>query len=91
MATPAEVKNDMAAHAAYWHRRDKRIFRACNDAAKVIAMYLDGSQVDGRTYWGLRRRLLDLSSPTSRTPVAGAPNFDRALTTLQTLNAEADR
>lgn len=91
MATPAEIANDMAAHATYWQKRDRKTFEACNDAARVIRMFLDGLQVDGRTYGGLHRRLLDLTSRHSADRVAGAPNFDRALQTLYQLRAEASR
>jgi hypothetical protein len=89
MASPAEVGNDMAAHAAYWQKRDNDIFRTCNDAARVIRMYLDGEKVDGRTYSGLHRRLLNLTCNSTKPSFAGAPNFDRALSTLYALRAEA--
>jgi hypothetical protein len=91
MATPAEIANDMAAHADYWQKSDRKTFEACNDAARVIRMFLGGQHVDGRTYYGLHRRLLDLTSRTHSARVAGAPNFDRALQILQQLRAEATR
>ncbi|SDW75974.1 hypothetical protein SAMN04488041_103160 [Sulfitobacter pontiacus] len=91
MATPAEIANDMAAHADYWQKRDRKTFETCNDAARVIRMFLGGQNVDGRTYYGLHRRLLDLTSRYSAGRVAGAPNFDRALRILHQLRAEATK
>ena len=87
MATPAEIANDMAAHATYWQKRDRKTFEACKDASRVIRMFLSGQHVDGRTYGGLHRRLLDLTSRSSAGRVAGAPNFDRAFQILQQLRA----
>ncbi|WP_386173157.1 hypothetical protein [Sulfitobacter sp. R86518] len=89
MATPAEIANDMAAHADYWQKRDRKTFEACNDAARVIRMFLAGQHVDGRTYYGLHRRLIDLIYRYRAGRVAAAPNFDRALQILQQLRAEA--
>ncbi|MFT6444506.1 MAG: hypothetical protein ACJA1J_000743 [Sulfitobacter pontiacus] len=91
MATPAEIANDMAAHADYWQKRERKTFEACNDAALVIRMFLAGQHVDGRTYYGLHRRLLDLTSRHSAGRVAGAPNFDRALQILYQLRAGATK
>lgn len=88
MASPAQVANDMAAHAAWWSRRDAEICRACQDAARVIRAYLAGQAVDGRTYFGLHGRLTRLSS---RNGLRGYPNFFRAQATLEALRREARR
>lgn len=94
MATPAQVANDMDAHAAYWakrgHRTDRHIERACRDAARVIRAHLDGEPVDGRTWGGLHRRLLNLTSNASQRHyhVKGWPDFDRALAVLYELRRE---
>lgn len=85
MASPAEIANDMAAQAAYWVRRDKKVGRACLDAARVIRAFLSGEQVDGRTYYGLHGRLLDLEMRPSRI----IPNFTRARLALEALHREA--
>lgn len=57
MATPAQIANDMAAQAAYWHRRDDATSDACRDCAFVIRKFLSGQLVDGRTFHGLQSRL----------------------------------
>lgn len=89
MATPAEVANDMAAHARYWQKRDAAIFRVCEDASRLIRMYLDGQKVDGRTYGGLHRRLLDQALRLRRAPYQGVPDLDRARAVLERLRSEA--
>ncbi|MGK7660664.1 MULTISPECIES: hypothetical protein [unclassified Marinovum] len=89
MATPAQVANDMAAQAKFWEKRDKRIEAACHDAARVIRDYLNNNPVDGRTYGGLHRRLLDLSQSRRHASFGIADNLDRASRALQTLHAAA--
>lgn len=89
MASPAQVANDMAAQATFWEKRDKRIGAACRDAARVIRDYLADKQVDGRTYGGLHRRLLDLSQNRRYASFGIADNLDRALRTLQVLHTAA--
>lgn len=89
MATPAQVANDMEAQARYWQKRDKVIARACADSARVIRAFIDNEHVDGRTYGGLHRRLLDLVHSRRGAQFNASPNFDRALSTLQQLNGEA--
>ena len=84
MASPAEIANDMAAQAAYWAKRDRRITNACLDAARVIRAFLSGERVDGRTYYGLHRRLLNLELRPSRK----IPNFTRARLALEALHRE---
>ena len=88
MASAAEIANDMSAHAVYWQKRDRRIFQACNETARVIRMYLDEKQVDGRTFGLLHRRLLDLTLSSTTERFMAAPNFDRALQTLFALRAQ---
>ncbi|MBN7785148.1 hypothetical protein JYP51_09470 [Ponticoccus gilvus] len=83
MATPAQVANDMAAHAAYWEKRDRRIERLCRDAARVIRLYLSGERVDRRTWAGLHMRLLSCARDESS--VKGYPDFTRARLTLEAL------
>jgi hypothetical protein len=90
MASPAEIANDMSAQAAYWVRRDKKVGRACLDAARVIRAFLSDEQVDGRTYYGLHRRLLDLEARAARSSFR-FPNFTRARNALEALHREAHR
>ena len=89
MASPAEVANDMAAQAAFWVKRDKKIGLACADAATIIRKFLNEDRVDGRTYFGLRRRLLDLSVNRYYGSFGIVRNLDRALRTLQVLHGKA--
>ena len=89
MANPGEIANDMAAWARYWHRRDKKIEAACRDAARIIRAFLSNDRVDGRTYYGLHRRLLDLE--TRSTGNLTFPNFTRARNALEALHREAQR
>lgn len=83
MATPAQVANDMTAHANYWDGRDKRIARACRDAARIIRALNAGERVDGRAVSGIWGRLLDQARPNSQ--IQGYPDFDRARATLEAL------
>ena len=91
MATPAQIANDMAAHAQYWAKRDKNIERACRDAARVIRALLAGEQVDGRTYYGVQKRLMDRARWQGDYAVAigGYPDFDRARICMERLRGEA--
>jgi len=59
-ATPAQVANDLVAQAKYWDRRDDHVSRACHQCARLIRAMLAGEAVDGRTYYGLHGRLLNL-------------------------------
>ncbi|KJS43546.1 MAG: hypothetical protein VR71_10135 [Roseovarius sp. BRH_c41] len=88
MATPAQIANDMAAHAKYWAGRDCNIERVCRDAAWVIRSMLEGPKVDGRTYGGVHRRLLRLEmGPGWR--VKGYPDLVRARLCIERLRREA--
>lgn len=87
MASPAEIANDMAAHATYWAKRDKRVFAACRDAERVIRAYLAGERVDGRTRAGVWRRLLQLEDNVGRWQAY--PNFFRARNCISSLSSEA--
>jgi len=93
MATPAQIANDMAAHAEYWAKRDKNIERACRDAARVIRAFLAGEQVDGRTFGGVQKRLMDRARGQGDCAVAisGYPDFDRARTCMECLRMEVKR
>ena len=91
MASPAEIANDMAASAALWEHRDKRIARTCRDAARMIRAHLAGDPVDGRTWGGLHTRLLDLSGKTPYGDSRIQDSLGRALQTLYVLRAEASR
>jgi hypothetical protein len=71
MATPAQVANDMVAQADFWHRRDKDIERCCRDAARLIRDLIAKKPVDGRTLYGLHRRLVDLEQRTGRSHATG--------------------
>ncbi|WP_172430446.1 hypothetical protein [Mameliella alba] len=79
----------MDAHARFWAKRDRDIERACREAARMIRAYLDGEQVDGRSYGGLHRRLLRLGSGSPDRIIMGYPDFDRARDVLHQLRAEA--
>lgn len=83
MASPAEVANDMLAHASYWRSRDRRIASLCNDASALIRMMLDGDRVDGRRYHGVWRRLLDNERKYYSSKVQGWPNFGRARSCIE--------
>lgn len=89
MATAAQIANDMAAQARYWERRDKAIARACADAARMIRAYQAGDRVDGRSFSGLFKRLLDLEG--RKYPWAGMPDFCRARCCLHDLRVEAGK
>lgn len=84
MASPAEIANDMAAQAAYWAKRDRGVTNACLDAARTIRAFLAGERVDGRTYYGLHRRLLRLEMSRR-----SGPDFTRARNALEALHREA--
>lgn len=87
-ASHAQVANDLAAWAAFWAKRDDDVAWACRDCARAIRAMLAGEQIDGRTYFGLRRRLLNLEI-TWRT---GSETLWNSLTrgrqTLEALNRE---
>ncbi|HAW49174.1 MAG TPA: hypothetical protein DCX34_18405 [Roseovarius sp.] len=91
MATPAQVANDMIAQARYFKGRDKAIFKACTDAARVIRLHLDGQKVDGRTYGGLHHRLVDMEMSSRASYFAVRSNLTRARITLEQLHREATR
>lgn len=87
-ASPAQVANDLAAQARFWDRRDDNVAQACRDCARVIRAMLAGDQIDGRTYFGLHRRLLNLEI-TWRTENETLWNsLTRGRQTLETLNRE---
>lgn len=89
MATPAQIANDMSAHATYWQGRDKRTACACRDAAVMIRSYLNGANVDGRAYSGLFGRLLDLETRYRGEHYAGiGPALTRARLALAELKKE---
>ena len=87
MASPAEVANDMAAHARYWDGRDREVASTCRQAANLIRAFLNGDRVDGRSYHGLHKRLLRLDL---RENTQGYPNFQRARLTLEELRRRAN-
>jgi hypothetical protein len=89
MATPAQIANDMAAHAAFWAKRDVDIERLCRDLARVIRAYLAGEAVDGRTYYGIQRRCLAREGRERDFYVKGYPDFTRARCVMERLRAEA--
>jgi hypothetical protein len=89
MANPAQIANDMAAHAAYWAGRDRDIERACRDAARMIRALMAGERVDERTYWGLPMRLLNRERFQPPRPVKAYPNFVRARLCMERLRREA--
>jgi hypothetical protein len=88
MASPAQIANDMAAHAAWWAKRDADLARLCRDSARVIRMLISGEKLDGRTYGGLHRRLLDRRRDGPDLHLKGYPDFDRARICLECLQAE---
>jgi hypothetical protein len=83
VADPAQVANDMAAHAVYWAKRDRDFERLCRDAAAAIRKLLNGEQLDGRTWARLHMRLLSRERTESR--ILGYPDFTRARLTLEQL------
>lgn len=91
MATPAEVANDMSAQARFWHGRDGHmpISKTCADAARMIRAHLAGEPVDGRTWGGLHRRLLNLEDTSFTRRYNIADNLLRARLTLEKLRREA--
>ncbi len=84
MVSAAEVANDMAAHAAYWEKRNKVVAKACRDAAHLIRGMLNGQYPDGLTYGGIWGRLLNLENRGLH--YQGYPNFTRARQALSELN-----
>lgn len=89
MATPAQIANDMAAHAQYWAKRDKNIEHLCRDAERVLRALIAGKQVDGRTFYGVERRLVDRARSLEDWTTRGYPDFDRARICMERLRAEA--
>ena len=87
MATPAEIANDMAAHADYWYRRDKKTYALCRDACSLIRSMIDREEVDGRKYHGVWRRLLSNERKYYSSRVQGFPNFGRARSCIETMKA----
>ena len=88
MATPAEIANDMAAHAAYWQGRDRKVEGLCRDTNTLIRSMLDGEQIDGRLYHGVWRRLLDGERKYYATRVQAWPDFGRARSCIETIKRE---
>ena len=91
MATPAEIANDMAVQARYWQGRDESfgVALACRDAARIIRAYLAGERVDGRTYGGLQRRLLNLEALSFCRRYYIHENLTRARLALEELKRKA--
>lgn len=87
-ATPAQVANDLAAQGRFWDRRDDHVARACRDCARLIRARLAGEQIDGRTYFGLLRRLLDLETTWRGRNEAIGNSLTRGRLTLEALNWE---
>ncbi|MBW4984750.1 hypothetical protein KZZ07_19605 [Mameliella sp. CS4] len=87
MASPAEIANDMDAHARFWAGRDRDAERACRDAARAIRDLLAGKRLDGRFWGGLHGRLLRLER--LETMVQGYPDFLRARLCIERLRLEA--
>lgn len=82
MASPAQVANDMAVRAGFWHRRDEDTHRACAQAAAAIRSMVAGQDVDGRTVSGLCARLVNLTRRYQRTNPDLADALERARVTL---------
>ncbi|MGR3822203.1 MAG: hypothetical protein ACU0A5_06490 [Salipiger marinus] len=89
MATHAEIANDMAAQARYWQGRDLLVERACRDAAHMLRSFIEGKRVDGRTYGGLCRRLLNLELSKRHKQPDLSFKLDRARLALEALNCRA--
>lgn len=88
-ATPAQIANDMAAHAIYWDKRDRQIAKVCSDAAAQIRALQAGEHVDGRSWGGLHRRLLKFEQQECPRRYQGFPQFCRARLCLEKLRREA--
>lgn len=83
-ASPAQVANDLDAQAAYFAKSEADIARACRDAARMIRQFQRGEPVDGRTYYGLHKRLSDLDYRfRARPDTQIAKSIGRGLTTLE--------
>lgn len=89
-ATPAQVANDLEAQATFWRKRDDDIAKACLDAAHMIRLLLARRPVDGRSWTGLHRRLLNLMSFGPHDARSGANrSLQRGLDTLTAMRREA--
>lgn len=64
-ATPAQVANDMRAHARLLQKSDQNLASLCRDAAKTLDDMLAGEKIDGRRWHGLHGRLLTFEGPRS--------------------------
>ncbi|WP_425072574.1 hypothetical protein [Sagittula sp. S175] len=86
MATPAQIANDMTAHATFWAKRgDDRVAKACREAAAQIRDELDGVGADWRSWNHLNRTLLELATDENARHYQGYPNFTRARLCLEEL------
>lgn len=88
MASPAEIANDMAQHAAFWSKRDRNVAELCQDTATLIRLMLGGQKPDGRTFGGVWRRLLDRERKHYESGIVGFPNFGRARSCLEKLKSD---
>lgn len=83
-APPAEVANDLEAQAAFFRKRDEDVSRLCRDSARLIREMLAGTRIDGRSWGGVHRRLLDRCSwKDSETQIG--KSLRRGLATLTAL------
>lgn len=89
-ATPAQVANDLILQAQYMGKRDGDLGAACRDCAKLIRTYVAGQPVDGRSYYGVLRRL-ETQKDRYRHQLGSqiGKSLDRGIETLRTLRAGA--
>lgn len=86
-ASPAEVANDLEAQAAFLRKRDDDAARLCRDSARLIRELLAGQTVDGRTWGGVHRRLLDRCARRDGDTQIGK-SLHRGLAVLTEMRAE---
>lgn len=86
-ATPAQVANDLNAQSNHFDRSEPELAQACRDAARAIRGMLDEGKIDGRTYVGVHRRMLNFEmSPLGRTGSQIAKSISRGRMTLEQLH-----
>ena len=89
-ASPAEIANDLEAQAAFFRKRDEDIALLCRDCARLIREMLAGERIDGRTYGGVHRRLLDRCAKRNVAPGTQiGKSLLRGLVELQALHGDA--
>jgi hypothetical protein len=89
MATPEEVANDLSAWARNLERRDGFLAKVCRDTAVLISRMAVGQWIDGRTYYGLQKRLHNQVFIRRQEDSAIERSLSRGLKTLEDLRRAA--